>query len=156
MPSSAGKKLLLLSWDDFGGHGEGAQAWGWPVAPWDPLQHPPWVRMGQRSPSRLRGAGLNSGPGGAQILSRVGGAGLIIGVGGTRLIIEVGGAQVNCQDWRSSANYLSQSLLFRRQRGGRLGSPERLQLRFHLHQEGRENGAFSSAWKFSSNAPGMG
>lgn len=33
MPSSVGKKLLLLSWDDFGGHGEGAQAWGW-AEPW--------------------------------------------------------------------------------------------------------------------------
>lgn len=83
-------------------------------------------------------------------------AGLVIWDGGTQLIMEVGGAQVNnrgcrgsvnCQDWRSSANYLSQPLLFQRQQGG-LGSPERLRLRFHL-QEGRENGALSSARKFS-------
>lgn len=54
-------------------------------------------------------------------------AGLIIGDAGTQLIMEVGGAQVNnrgcrglvnCQYWGSSANYLSQPLLFLRQQGG--------------------------------------
>lgn len=97
--------------------------------------------MGQHSPDRAGGTGLNT---------RLGGAGPIIGVGGTqlsileglKLIIEAGGVQLIVRIGEAQL-IISRSGCYSGgsgDGGSALGEAPSL---FH-HQEGRENGAFSS------------